>query len=85
MSDEEIKALWIQTHDRITELFLRVIALQTLLQQTGAFSDADVQRRIEEIQNSWSASFRQDLLESRRKQAEEQIRLLLESYEGTKQ
>jgi hypothetical protein len=85
MSDEEIRALWAGTQDRITELFSQVCAIQTFLQQAGLFSAAEVQQRAEEIRTSWSTGVQSDLAESREKQAREQIRLLLESFEGKKQ
>jgi hypothetical protein len=85
MTDEEIRALWMQSQNRITELLLQVAALQTLLQQAGHFSKADVEQRIEEIRTFWAARYQQNLAEWLEKDTHEQLRRLLESYEGTKQ
>ena len=84
MTDDQINALVRELHGRITEVFLRLMAMQTLLQQAGLFSQADVDRREAELRTVWAASFDQHLADLQGQQAQEQLRRLLESFEGTK-
>lgn len=89
MSDEEIRAeirsAYADAQKRTTELLLRVVALQTLLQQTGVFLQADVDQRESEIRTFWESREDLHLEELREKEVQEQLRRLLESYDGAKQ
>lgn len=85
MNDQEIRSLWQQTHDRIIELLLLTSALQTLLQQAGVFSKADVEARVEELRIVLTAHLQLHLEEWQEKDTHEQLRRLFESYEGAKQ
>jgi hypothetical protein len=85
MSDSEIRELWLQANGRITELLILVMALQTLLQQAGIFSQDDVDDRVAQLQKLYDERFRHHLAEAQEKQVHEQLRQLLEAFEGTKQ
>ena len=85
MSDDEIRNAFLQMVRRANELALRVMALQTLLQQAGHFSATTVEERIEEIRKLWEPMLQKRLSDLFEKEGQSELRRLLESYEGPKQ
>jgi len=85
MTDEEIRQMWLKAEDRITDLMFRILALQTLLQEQGRFSSASVDERIQTIRSDWESRAEHHLRDQRERQAQEELRRLLESFEGPKQ
>ena len=85
MTDDEIKDMWKQANERITEVLLLATALQTLLQEAGLFSKAAVDARVDDLRTSFQANLQRHLEEWRDQQSREERRRLLESFEGTKQ
>jgi hypothetical protein len=70
---------------QLKDLLLRVYAIQSLLDERGIISAIDVEKRLAEFQVKWFAHVGKSLLEAMEKHREEQLRLLLEKHEGTKQ
>lgn len=70
--------------DRITELVLQVAALPAILEERG-ISRADVETRVTEFRRKHTEKAEQAAREWHEKQVQEQIRRLLEDYEGTVQ
>jgi hypothetical protein len=84
MTEDEINKVFRFTNRRITELSARVLALQTLLQQTGVFSEADVEQRTQEMLRFIERRLEQTVAESLEKQCDAEIRHILEDYRGLK-
>jgi len=85
MADDEIRAALHAINERITGLSLLTVALQTLLQESGVISKAQVDARVEELRGVFSKRLRRNLAERREQQARDELRLLLERYQGTRQ
>lgn len=83
--DEEWKSSLLTAHNRISELELRLYALQTILQQRVGFVAADVERRIEEMRPAWDANYQKHLAEAIDEQRREALRRLLEEHQGKPQ
>ena len=73
---------------QLQELFVTVFAIQSLLQERGLFLNADVERRASTIGKAFSVSLEKRLADHTLKEESErleELRRLLESYEGPKQ
>jgi hypothetical protein len=84
---DELKSAYYQLTERVTELFIRVAALQTLLQQRG-MSSAEIDERMDLFRKQWDEDMQRGISESIQKSEEEKLRAqrqLLESHEGKKQ
>ena len=82
---DELRKLYQEIQNRITDFSLRLLAIQTLLQERGVFSNADVEARLEELQQLWALRLRTNLHEGLEKRKQELMRQLLELHEGTEQ
>ena len=74
---EELRKLYQVMQDRVTDLSLRLLAIQSLLQERNQFSSADVEARLEELQQLWALRLQTNLHNGLEKRKQELMRQLL--------
>lgn len=83
MTDKELDERHLRLQNRITEVMLRVFAVQSFLQQEGVCTAAEVDARIEEIRPRFDALVAKSLAEQTEKQLQQAIDQLLRELPDT--
>jgi hypothetical protein len=84
---DELKNAYLNLEVRLTSLLLRVTALQMVVQDHG-IPRSEIDARMEAVQKKWAADFAAGYstsLTDKEKEKQEELRRLLDAYEGTKQ
>jgi SOS-response transcriptional repressor LexA len=83
MSPEDRQFI-LQLSERLTRVQVRLMAIQSLLQESG-IPQSDIEARVTEMQARWNATHDQSLSDATETLRQEDLIRLLDKHEGTKQ
>jgi hypothetical protein len=83
MTPEE-RAFILQLSERLTRVQVRLMAIQSLLQQ-GGMSQQEIDARVNDLQNRWDKKYGSSLASAIETLKQEDLLRLLDNFEGTEQ
>ena len=81
---EEDRSIFLSLTERLDRLYLRVMVLQTFLQQKGVQPE-DIQARLHQFEAKWKERLERHLADASETLRQESLLDILQKFEGTKQ